>query len=260
MKTIFAVILALILSAAGASANVIGDAVQVSIITDSGQTIPLHPTSSRPSVHKAYAEAVKGEHYSIVVRNNLGRRVGVVVAVDGRNIISGKKSWLRPNERMYVLGPYETNEYSGWRTSQDQVNRFYFTEVADSYAAAFNDKSAMGVIAVAVYPEVQRFEPPPVFQESAPAAPAPAPSMERKSAGSAPRAKSDSAGTGYGRPEYSPSRRVEFEAEKVALETIYLKYEWRSTLCRKGIVSCEKPRRYSNRLWDDNGYAPPPWR
>jgi hypothetical protein len=258
MKTVVAAILSLILSVVAAQAYVVGDAVQVSIVSDSGRTLPLYPASSRHSVHKAYAEAVKGEHYRIVVRNNLGRRVGVVVAVDGRNIISGTKSWLKSSERMYILEPYESNEYSGWRTGQDQVNRFYFTSTADSYAAAFRDESAMGVIAVAVYPEVQRYEPPAMLQESSPAAPSPSRSLERKSAGAGARAESDSAGTGYGRPEYSPSRQVEFEAESAALETVYLKYEWRSTLCRLGIVSCEKPSRRGNRLWDNGGYAPPP--
>ncbi len=65
--------------------------------------------------------------------------------------------------------------------------------------------------------------------------------------------------TGYGRGEYSPSQIVAFEPEKRALETIYLKYEWRSTLCRLGVVECTNPsRRPPNRFWDSGGYAPPP--
>jgi hypothetical protein len=259
MKTIIAVILVVIFSASGAHANVVGDAVQVSIVTDGGRTLPLYPAASRHNIHKVYAEAVRGEQYRIVIQNRLGRRVGVVVAVDGRNIISGKKSWLRNGERMYIIEPYTTNEYNGWRTTQDQVNRFYFTDVPDSYAAAFKDESAMGVISVAVYPEIQRHQPPIELYESTPAAP----SASRQMGKSAPRpglkAESDSAGTGYGRPEYSPSRQVSFEAEGVAVETIYLKYEWRATLCKMGVASCNKPlRRHANRLWDGGGYAPPP--
>ena len=34
---------------------------------------------------------------------------------------------------------------------------------------------------------------------------------------------------------------VAFEAEKRAVETIHFKYEWRSTLCRLGVVSCDRP-------------------
>jgi hypothetical protein len=67
------------------------------------------------------------------------------------------------------------------------------------------------------------------------------------------------AGTGYGRDEYSPSRIVAFEPERRALETIYLKYEWRSTLCKLGVIECAKPLRCPpNRFWDNGGYAPPP--
>lgn len=257
MQTILVALVSLLLSAAMADAGVIGSAVQVSILTDSSRTLPLYPTPSRPAVRKAYAEATEGDHYRIIVRNNLNRRVGIVVAVDGRNIISGKQSWLGRSERMYVLEPYATNEYSGWRTSRDQVNRFYFTAASDSYAAAFNDESAMGVIAVAVYPEVQHVTPLSPQEEAA--SPAPARTLGKSSAGAAARAEADSAGTGYGRAEYSPSRRVEFEAEAQPCETIYLKYEWRTTLCRMGIVHCEEwPCR--NRLWDDGGYAPPPAR
>jgi hypothetical protein len=51
-------------------------------------------------------------------------------------------------------------ELKGWRTSLDSINRFYFTDVADSYAAVFHDESAVGVIAIAVYPEVPRREEP----------------------------------------------------------------------------------------------------
>jgi hypothetical protein len=69
----------------------------------------------------------------------------------------------------------------------------------------------------------------------------------------------ESAGTGYGRGEYSPSQIVAFEPEKRAVETIYLKYEWRSALCKLGVVECAKPpRRPPNRFWGNNGYAAPP--
>jgi hypothetical protein len=41
---------------------------------------------------------------------------------------------------------------------------------------------------------------------------------------------------GYGREEYSPSRQVSFEPEGRTVETILVKYEWRATLCSKGII------------------------
>lgn len=238
---------------ASAQAGTIGNDVEVQVRTDSGRTLPLYPASSRGETTRAYAEAVKGENYRILVRNRLNRRIGIVVAVDGRNIISGKKSWLRNSERMYILEPYASGEFSGWRTGSDRINRFYFTSAADSYAASFRDESAIGVIAVAVYPEVRRDDPPwnDSYQE-----------MTRdkavRSAAPAARAEGKSAGTGYGREEYSPATVVAFEPESQTLEKIFLKYEWRSTLCKKGIIRCGWQREPRNRLWEEDGFAPPP--
>jgi hypothetical protein len=280
MKTIAAIILAVMACAANVWAGSVGDAVEVRIVTDDGRTLPTYPVKMKHALKKVYAEAIKGEHYRIEVRNRLDRRVGLVIAVDGRNIISGEKSWLKRSERMYILEPYGSGEFAGWRTGQERINRFYFTEVPDSYAAAFGDQSAMGVITVAAYPEQRRCESPPLpLSQSgpyagrtydgvdngpaalgraaeAPAAPA-AKGMKKESA----RAEQalEGAGTGYGREEYSPVETVAFEAEKRAVETIHFKYEWRATLCRLGVVSCDRPPCHPpNRLWDNGGYAPPP--
>jgi hypothetical protein len=260
----------------------------VRIVTDDGRTLPTYPVKTRHSMKKVYAEAVKGDHYRIEVRNRLNRRVGLVIAVDGRNIVSGDKSWMRNSERMYILGPYESGEFSGWRSTSDRINRFYFTDVPDSYAAAFGDESAMGVISVAAYPEVQRYQPPPpryqsqaapswqrdsahkdagstarsesVGSPAAPsAAPAPAGEIARNRADKSESKALESAGTGYGHEEYSPVQVVAFEPESRATETVHFKYEWRTTLCRLGVVSCSTPpRQHSNRMWDKGGYAPPP--
>ena len=278
MKSIAIAILAILMCTAGAWAGGVGNAVEVRILTDDGRTLPTYPVNMQRGASRVYAEAIQGDHYRITVKNRLNLRVGLVIAVDGRNIISGAKSWLKNNERMYILEPYGSGEYAGWRTAQDRINRFYFTDAPDSYAAAFGDESAMGVIAVAVYPEVYRCPSKPISR-IAPSCPR---AHEGKTGGPADKSEAapaagedsgrqmrekdarmeqalESAGTGFGRDEYSPSRIVAFEPEKKALETIYLKYEWRSTLCKLGVVECAKPPRLPhNRFWDNDGYAPPP--
>jgi hypothetical protein len=231
-------------------AGMTGGAVDVQIRSDNGRLLPLYPVVAQSSPRKVYVEAVKGDHYTIVVRNLLDRRVGVVVAVDGRNIISGKKSWLRSDERMYILEPHQQGEFKGWRTSLDSVNRFYFTDVADSYAAAFRDETAMGVIAAAVYPEVRRPEEPAELSQVAPGA-------SRRDAPSR-KSETEGVGTGFGRQERSPARVVTFDPESVPAEKVLVKYEWRSTLCRLGVVQCGAASPPRNRLWDDDGFAPPP--
>lgn len=285
MKTIAAVLLAVMMYATQAVAGSVGDAIEMRIVTDDGRPLPTYPVKLRSGIKKLYAEAVKGSHYRIEVRNKLNRRVGVVIAVDGRNIISGGQSWLKKSERMYILDPYGSGEFSGWRSSNDRINRFYFTEVPDSYAAAFGDESAMGVISVAAYPEVRRYEPPHRIQSqalpsgrwfggkdsgladhsestagaAAPSAPAPIAGLSKNHAAKAEKKALESAGTGYGQEEHSPVQIVAFEPESRAVETIHFKYEWRKTLCKLGVVQCDQPPRHKpNRLWDNGGYAPPP--
>lgn len=80
-----------------------GEAVEVRIITDGGGTLSTYPLKTGRSVHRVYAEAIKGDPYRIHAKNRLNRRVGLVVAVDGRNTISGAKSWLKSSERMDIL-------------------------------------------------------------------------------------------------------------------------------------------------------------
>lgn len=255
MKTIGLLIMLLgITTVAWAGAAV--DAVEVRVKYDSGRELPLYPVAGRNGERRAYVEAVKGEQYTLYVRNRLNRRVGVVVAVDGRNIISGQKSWLKNSERMYVLEPYEEGTYSGWRANLERINRFYFTDVPDSYAAAFKDESAMGVIALAVYPEMPQPVPPSEIFSPLPSAPMKK-QLERDVA-TKESVRSESAGTGYGREEYAPARSVAFDPESRPAERVFLKYEWQATLCRKGVIDCGRRVPLSrNRLWDD-GFAPPP--
>jgi hypothetical protein len=235
--------------------------VSVEIISDKGSVYRNFPVSDRQKrrtrIIKKYLEAKKGENYVIRIRNNSPERVGVVIAVDGRNIINGSRSRLKSSEMMYIVNAHQHARYSGWRTTDSTVHRFFFTEPANSYSVrTFADSSAMGVIAVAVYR--QKKQPRPLFElsrnEAAPAAPARdrAASLE----GEERAGKSKSAGTGFGDSRYSPVVRVEFKPERVPVQKTLVKYEWRETLCRKGILNCVKERK--NRLWDNDGYAPYP--
>src|SRR4030042_2006566 len=124
-----------------------------------------------------------------------------VIPVDGRNIINDKKSDLERNERMYIIGPYESNTFEGWRTSMDRTNRFYFTEQSDSYAEkVFADASAMGTIALAVYreklPEITPHSGSSLRMKEAPAGAMPSAPGENRSADRIEQKKSKEAGTG----------------------------------------------------------------
>jgi hypothetical protein len=263
MRYALSAALAVVLMAAGAAHPHGGDGlkgeVSVEVVSDRGNTLLTVPHKDfwKDGAHiiKSYLEAKKGERYAVVIRNKTPERIGVVVAVDGRNIISGKRSDLKNTEDMYIVSAYDQGRYDGWRTDKDTVHRFYFTEPGDAYSMkTFNDTSAMGVIAVAVYREKDRPRQieEKLKRESAPAAP----SAGRADSGKSGTMQNEAAGTGFGEGQFSPTVRVAFEPERTPVQKTLVKYEWRETLCRKGIINCGQEGR--NRLWDEAEYAPFP--
>lgn len=245
------------------ASNLPGD-VSIEIVTDNGRVLPVHALQSRTgNRYRAYLEAVYGKNYGIRVQNRSGRRIGLVIAVDGRNIISGRKSHLKSSEQMYILGPYERGRFDGWRTSTEKVHRFFFTDAGDSYAGAWNDYSAMGVIAVAVFPEKARYLPAPAQRpqrqrgdrrREGASHRAPAAAQEKSAAVLADVMEP---GTGFGEEQASHVRLVHFDPVATASSRYYFKYEWRETLCNKGIIDCGTHR--PNRFWPhDIEFAPFP--
>jgi hypothetical protein len=233
--------------------------VNIEVVSESGVGFLSIPhkdfTKGGTRIIKKYLEARRGEHYGIVIRNNTPERIGVVIAVDGRNIISGKKSDLKNGEDMYIVNGYEHGKYDGWRTSSDKVHKFYFTDTADSYAMrTFSDSTAMGIVSIAIYREKEQ---PKLLYEQKRLDKAPAaPSVESSAKGKAGAARDERAGTGFGDEQYSPVIRVAFEPELTPIQKTLVKYEWREVLCRKGILNCgQEPK---NRLWDEDEYAPYP--
>jgi hypothetical protein len=247
---------------AAASETIRANQVGVEIVAEDGSIFARYDLAdrSRHGELRAYLEAELGRNYGIRVRNYAGGRIGLVIAVDGRNIISGKKSNLRSSEPMYVLGAHGQATYEGWRTSDTRVHRFFFTDAENSYAEVWGDRSAMGVIAIAAFREVPRVQPQPRSgrPEAAPNASAPGEARSRKSMESADSA--GAAGTGFGESHNSRSVRVHFKPQGHAFTKQFLKYEWRETLVRLGIIRETPP---VNRFWPEQlgqaqGFAPYP--
>ncbi len=221
--------------------------IRMDVIDDNGNIFRQIATESEArKVKRAYIQAKRGKRYSLRLRNMSDQRIGVVIAVDGRNILTGKKSWLRSKEKMYILDPYETATYKGWRTAKNQVNRFFFTAEDNSYAQAWGDNSAMGVIALAVF-----YERPRITHKYGNSL------RNKKSERLAPSASD--AGTGFGREEYSPTIKVHFKPQYSPVVKHFYKYEWRSSLCKRGVIQCyDSPRKPENRFWHEESYAPYP--
>ena len=128
-----------------------GRLVDVQLLVD-GQPAPLYFAPGRSDRH--YLQAFAGRNYSVVLRNNTGNRVAVLLAVDGLNAVDGERTKLRSNEAMYVLGPWESATIRGWRTSLREIRRFVFVDEQRSYASRTGQvNSDMGWIRVLAFRE-----------------------------------------------------------------------------------------------------------
>jgi len=202
-----------------------------------------------------------GHEYAIRIRNHTGARILAVPSVDGVNAVTGETA--SPDQSGYVLEPYGSVEIAGWRKSLANTAAFYFTNVADSYAARTGRPGDLGVIGVAVFRErvPVSYAPRPKIaaqraERSDAAAPASAPApahegaaaagvlgKERDASGEGPRASEERKsydsrlGTGHGRNETSYAQRVGFDRASSSPEAVVsIRYDRRETLVARGIV------------------------
>jgi hypothetical protein len=261
-----------------------GSMVGVSIDVEGGES-PLYTAPDGSG--RYYFEARQGARYSIRLANRTHHRLGVVLQVDGLNVISGERPARWPGTdpgRMYILDPWDSTEVKGWRTSLDEVRRFTFVDEERSYAARSGKANAkMGWVEVAVYRERGRSvggyrpsapdsssrdrageERDAPMAESAPPASAP-PAAKRapegRTEGMSDRGRSYP-GTGWGQRTDDHVVVVDFEPERSPAERITLRYEYASGLRALGIDL--HPRWTRDRLRErDRGQAgfakPPAW-
>jgi hypothetical protein len=251
-----------------------GHLVDVEILVG-GDTAPLY---LRPGAwDRHYFEAFKGRNYALSVRNNTGRRVAVLISVDGLNVVNGERSSLSGHEPMYVLDPWERTVIQGWRTSLRDVRRFVFVDEHRSYAERTGQSNGdLGWIRVLSFREQERRGRGPAIKDSRDrddvpfggranegedegVAPAPGemraqkPNATDKTYGYAPES---SPGTGWGEQRHDPVRRTHFVPAGGATDRLVFRYEYASGLRALGII----PSR--GRVWDRErgqfGFAKPP--
>lgn len=207
-----------------------------------------------------YVVGQPGNEYAIRIRNCSDRRVLAVVSVDGVNVITGESA--APDQSGYVIEPYGYVNIEGWRKDLDRTAAFYFTDPRDAYATRTGRPDDLGVIGVAVFRE--RWVPPAqpaVSDASTGAAREEAADMKsqrgtRESAAAA----APALGTGHGRREWSPARRVEFErAGARPDQRVVIRYDRLDNLVALGVLPRPSPRwRDPNPFPGALGFVPDP--
>jgi hypothetical protein len=246
-----------------------------------GRTLPIYQHEDR-----LYVAGEPRHQYELRVRNSSSGRVLAVTSVDGVNVITGETA--AQEQSGYVLGRWDSVRIEGWRKSLDEVATFYFTKLADSYAARTGRPHDVGVIGLALFRERRPYYEP--YYErpccarlqddnpEAPAASAPrsdaqaSDELAREGDTSGARAerptesKSESKsasklGTGHGHREASPAQYVNFQrASSTPDETIVIYYDSRRNLVAQGVL--QEPERpwYADRRPQPfpNGFVPDP--
>jgi hypothetical protein len=186
---------------------------------------------------RAYVAGKPGNEYQVGMRNRVREDVLAVLSVDGVNAIAGQSA--EASQSGYVLSPGGSMSVQGWRKSLSGTAAFYFTALADSYAARTGRPDNVGVIGVALFRKKQ--EPQPIGQ----IAPSPlARSEAAADAASGPRTAEaeKQIGTGHGRHETSYARYVAFQrASLVPAETITIYYDSRANLVARGVIKDPVP-------------------
>ena len=260
-----------------------------------GDATPLYIAPGRWD--RRYFQALRGRNYALAVTNNTGRRIGVLIAVDGLNVVNGERSRLAADEAMYVLDPWERTVVRGWRSSLNDVRKFVFVDEERSYAERTGQANGdMGWIRVLAFNEARPWMDPRgringrerddeiLPYGSREEKDGDAPRAERREApDSAPQAEGQgdlratkpqgsnktftredspaapsAPGTGWGGKQWDPVRRVWFVPERSATDQLVLRYEYASGLRALGI----EPRGSRDRLWErergELGFAQPP--
>ncbi|EXI64953.1 MAG: hypothetical protein AW08_03576 [Candidatus Accumulibacter adjunctus] len=246
-------------------------------IADAGALVDVsvvdRQTGERLEVHRHqgrfYVAGTPGSGYVVRLHNRTAGRLLTVLSVDGINAISGETA--ATSQSGYVLPAGQSAEVAGWRKSMDEVAAFYFTSLADSYAARTDRPRNVGVIAVAVFRE--SVAPAPAVARSsrdseadaagaspsAAAAAKAAPAAEA-SANEAARARQQAAsrlGTGHGERLSAPTQYTDFRrASDHPVEIVSIHYDSRARLLAQGVIP--RPRQSPQPNPFPGGFAPDP--
>ncbi len=98
-----------------------------------------------------YAVGEAGARYTIGVENHSAYRYEVVASVDGLDVIDGSEADF--SKRGYLIDPYTSFVIEGWRTGDDTVAAFRFSDMDNSYAGRTGKPRNIGVIGVAFFQE-----------------------------------------------------------------------------------------------------------
>lgn len=183
---------------------------------------------------QAFVAGAYGHAYQIRVRNHSGRRIEAVVAVDGRDVITGQPVNPR-HHRGYLVPAMSSTTIEGFRSSTQTVATFRFSTIPQSYAWRTGTSWGIGTIRVFIFEERPRpviVAPPGPFGARSP----------RSSAQGDAEAAPQAMGTSYGEQRWSPVHTTQF-LRRTSSPNRYLglRYNSYQMLAAAGIIAPPPP-------------------
>ncbi len=235
------------------------DGFSIEVLVD-GRPVPEYAGRGRH-----YVEALENAEYEVRVHNPTGSRVAVALSVDGLNTIDARHTaaW---DAHKWVIEPYGTIYIRGWQMSSENARHFYFTTERDSYGAKLGQTANLGVISAVFFRERKPFviqpvtpaPPRPIYKEegrrrderASPAESAGESSSSNRAGSDTARPKSqpypppddESAATGIGRSVRNDVHWIKMELDPRPAGEITIRYEYRASLVRLGIITGDYPR------------------
>ncbi len=224
-----------------------------------------------------FTEGREGFNYTLLITNLCGSRIKVSAAVDGLDVIDGRKaSFTKPG---YIINAYANANIKGWRISDDEVASFKFGPISESYAMKMDRPSEIGKMSFGFFRERQ----PVVYiddldypvykdrQEGGGGGRSASSSEYKKAAPASSKFESESSqsiGTEFGDRRQSRISHTDFDAETryphAIIKINYASYEdlvRRGVIPGKDIIIQDEPQT-RNKYEKDGVYSRPPedWR
>ncbi|HOT77431.1 MAG TPA: hypothetical protein PK467_16710 [Candidatus Wallbacteria bacterium] len=235
---------------------------------------------SRAKIYSHYGEYFiegrEGLNYTLLITNLCGSRIKVSAAVDGLDVIDGRKaSFTKPG---YIINAYANANIKGWRISDDEVASFKFGPISESYAMKMDRPSEIGKMSFGFFRErqpvvyIDDLDYPLYKNKSEGGQGRSAASDEyKKAAPAASKLESESAqsiGTEFGDRRQSRISHTDFDAETRNPQTIIkINYASYDDLVRRGVIHgkdiiIQDEPQTRNKYEKDGVYSRPPedWR
>jgi len=220
---------------------------------------------------KYYVEAREGSEFQIKVKNNSFQRIVAIPSVDGLSVLDGEEASY--NSRGYIVDAYDSVIIDGWRTSDNDVAKFYFTKDGDAYSVkSGKGKGNLGIIGVVIFPEKANYQFVDVWSTTKeytspkinPWWPWDSGSIcgsMSYSCSTVTRSSSanneEKIGTGWGETKKSEVQSVAFEKDNYSVE-FNIFYASGKGLKSMGITLDDKPKYITPQAFPGNNYCKPP--